>query len=578
MLLHGVCLDRKRLPASAALAPSAWQPPSVHLTTLLQKQGNCVYVHAGSSSEYGDHADQPPESSALHPNSHYSVTKVAVAGLLHYLGTKKGFACANLRLYSVYGPLEDSARLIPNLVKRGIAREYPGFVSPEISRDFVYVEDAAAAFIDTALNLRPELYGQSFNVGTGVKTTIRDLAFLAKEVFGIPADPTFESYENRAWDLANWSANPAKIKNLIGWQATTPLRHGLQRTVEWYKSLPDPDAYEKSSKKYALDTKCSISAVVACYKDGQAIPIMYERLAKVFNKLKIDYEIVFVNDNSPDNSEEVIAELSLKDRRVVGITHARNFGSQAAFRSGMELASKNACVLLDGDLQDPPELIEQFVARWREGHDVVYGRRVKREAPFYMQFAYKAFYYLFEKFSYIKIPRDAGDFSLIDKKVVRCILQFPERDLFLRGVRAFAGFRQIGVDYARPERMFGRSTNNLFKNIGWAKKGILSFSNTPLNILSFFGVVLFGVSLFLITAQALAKVFMPESAPAGFATVIILVIFFGSLNLFALSLVGEYLAKVFEEVKQRPHFIRKHIVFGGMIRDAANDARPSGRN
>ncbi len=129
-------------------------------------------------------------------------------------------------------------------------------------------------------------------------------------------------------------------------------------------------------------------------------------------------------------------------------------------------------MLLDGDLQDPPELIESMVAQWRAGYDVVYGRRVKREAPLLMQIAYKAFYRLFDYFSYVRIPRDAGDFSLMDKRVVQAMLAFPERDLFLRGVRAYAGFKQTGIDYVRPERMFGVTTNSLLKNIGWAKKGI----------------------------------------------------------------------------------------------------------
>ncbi len=210
---------------------------------------------------------------------------------------------------------------------------------------------------------------------------------------------------------------------------------------------------------------------MACYRDNQAIPIMYQRLKDTFAKLNVDHEIIFVNDGSPDDSEEVIRAISQNDRRVRGISHSRNFGSQAAFRSGMEIATKNSCVLLDGDLQDPPELIESMLGKWREGYDVVYGRRVKREAPLLMQFAYKAFYRLFDYFSYVSIPHDAGDFSLMDKRVVQAVLSFPERDLFLRGVRAFAGFKQTGIDYVRPERMFGVTTNSLLKNIGWAKKG-----------------------------------------------------------------------------------------------------------
>ena len=184
----------------------------------------------------------------------------------------------------------------------------------------------------------------------------------------------------------------------------------------------------------------------------------------------------------------------------------------------MRIASKNSCVLLDGDLQDPPELIEKFVEKWREGFDVVYGRRVKREATLFMRFAYKAFYRVFDFFSYVRVPHDAGDFSLIDRRVVEAILRFPERDLFLRGVRAFVGFRQTGVDYVRPERMFGRSTNNLIRNLGWAKKGILSFSNTPLNMMSAAGALLLLVTTMLAGGRAdrrLPESFTPNGSRRG---------------------------------------------------------------
>jgi dolichol-phosphate mannosyltransferase len=188
-----------------------------------------------------------------------------------------------------------------------------------------------------------------------------------------------------------------------------------------------------------------------------------------------------------------------------------------------------------------------------------------------MQFAYKAFYRVFDYFSYVSIPHDAGDFSLMDKRVVHSILTFPERDLFLRGVRAFAGFKQTGVDYIRPERMFGVTTNSLFKNIGWAKKGILSFSNTPLNMLSAVGIVLFGISTLLMIAQALSRILFPHIVPPGLTTTIVLILFFGAGNLAAVALVGEYIAKIFEEVKRRPMFIRKSVIRDGEVRSAADD-------
>ena len=528
-----------------------------------------AYLHAGSSSEYGDNASGPTEDAPLAPNSHYAVSKAAAANLLYYYGKKRGVPCANLRLYSIYGPLEDASRLIPNLVRRGLNGEYPEFVDPRISRDFLYIDDTVEAFLDFALGLREEHYGESYNIGTGRKTTIAECAALARELFGIAGEPAF-SMPGRQWDVADWYADIGKVRAHIGWEPRTGFAEGLGRMAEWMRALPDREQYFQASKKFGLDTKHSVSAIVACYKDNRAIPIMYERLKKAFTALNIDHEIVFVNDGSPDDSEEVIRAISRNDRRVRGISHSRNFGSQAAFRSGMEIATKNSCVLLDGDLQDPPEIIGQMVAKWRDGYDVVYGRRVKREATLFMQFAYKAFYRVFDYFSYVRIPRDAGDFSLLDKRVVQAMLRFPERDLFLRGVRAYAGFKQTGVDYVRPERMFGVTTNSLWKNIGWAKKGIFSFSYVPLNMLSAAAAALVAITVVLMALQVAARLLFPHLAPRGATTLLLAVLLFGSLNLLAIGVLGEYLGKVFEEVKRRPHFIRRAIIKDGEIRFAVD--------
>ncbi|MFO0959487.1 MAG: NAD-dependent epimerase/dehydratase family protein [Isosphaeraceae bacterium] len=544
------------------------------LLARLESRSIAGFIHAGSSSEYGDNASGPSERDPTEPNSDYAVSKVAAANLLYFYGKRKNFPCANLRLYSVYGPYEDSARLIPNLIAHGLEGKYPGFVNPAISRDFVYVDDVTEAFVDAALNLATPDFGESFNVGTGRKTTIGEVAHTARDLFGIAEEPSFTMPE-RSWDVQDWFANVEKVRDRLGWTPRTDFREGLRRTIDWYKAIPDKAKYRQVSKKFGLDTVYSVSAIIACYKDNQAIPIMYDRLKATFTKLNVDFEIIFVNDCSPDDSEEVIRRISGNDRRVVGISHSRNFGSQSAFRSGMEIASKNACVLLDGDLQDPPELIEEFVKHWREGYDVVYGRRVKREATPFMQFAYKAFYRIFDYFSYVPIPHDAGDFSLMDRRVVQALLRFPERDLFLRGVRAFAGFKQIGVDYVRPERMFGVTTNSLLKNLGWAKKGILSFSNTPLNIMTFGGIGLLTLTFLAAIAQVVGRFFFPQLVPRGVTTIIVMVMFFGSLNFFGISLLGEYLAKVFEEAKRRPHFIRRSLIRDGEVRPSTEDlARP----
>jgi dolichol-phosphate mannosyltransferase len=287
---------------------------------------------------------------------------------------------------------------------------------------------------------------------------------------------------------------------------------------------------------------------------------MHERLTAVFHKLGVDYEIIFVNDNSPDNAREVLAALAARDPRVVVINHSRNFGSQSAFTSGMHLATGDAVILLDGDLQDPPELIESFHQKWLEGYDVVYGERVQREATWFLQIAYKAFYRLFRSASYVPIPLDAGDFSLIDRRVVEALNSLPENNRFMRGLRAWVGFRQTGVPYVRPERMFGVTTNSLLRNLGWARKAILSFSYVPLDIITWLALGTVGLSFLAILLQVLSRVFFPDLAPRGFTTSFVFFLFLGGIQLLCLSIIASYLAHIYDEVKRRPPYIVESIL------------------
>jgi polyisoprenyl-phosphate glycosyltransferase len=539
----------------------------------LESRSIACYVHAGSSSEYGDNASGPAEHAPLAPNSDYAVSKVAAAGFIYFYGKRKHLPCANLRLYSAYGPLEDSSRLIPNVIQHGVEGRYPEFVNPAISRDFIYVDDVTEAFVDTALNLPPSSYGESINIGSGRKITIGELAKICCEVFGITEEPSF-TMPNRGWDVPNWYANIEKSKDLISWVPRTPFTDGLKQTIDWYRSLDDKAKYQRSSKKFGLDTVYSVSAIVACYNDGMAIPLMYERLKMTFTKMNIDFEIVFVNDCSSDDSEEIIRSISGNDRRVIGISHSRSFGTQASFRNGMEIASKNACVLLDGNLEDPPELIEEFVAQWRKGYDVVYGRRIKSHNRLFRRISNKAFYWIFNYFSSIRLPANTSDFSLIGRRVVAAILQFPERDLFLRGIRVFAGFKQIGVYYSREPRVGAQRNESWLQGIRRAKYGLLSFSNVPLTILSYSGIVMLLLSMFLGIAQVAIRLAYPHRAASGITTVILIVLFFGALNLFCVALVGEYVGRIFEEVKHRPHFIRRVFISNGEIRLAASNEIP----
>lgn len=535
-----------------------------HQLEILSEMDIRAYVHAGSSSEYGLNAAAPKESAHLSPNSHYAVSKGAASLLIDYYGKIKSLPAVNLRLYSVYGAYEDSSRLIPALCLESLKGKLPPLAKSSTSRDFVYIDDVTRAFYLAAINMNENFHGESFNIGSGKQVTLADLAELANSIFDLDQTPVYSSSEARAWDVDVWYADPKKAEELLGWKAETSLSDGLVATREWWaQATKDRSHLTLSKKGEAAKTKRSITAVIACYKDGQAIPIMYERLVKTFTNLKVDYEIIFVNDCSPDNSAEVIQELSAQDPCVIGITHSRNFGSQAAFRSGMEMATKEAVVLLDGDLQDPPEVIEDFVKEWRDGADIVYGQRVKREMPAWLEMAYKGFYRVFAAMSEISIPKDAGDFSLIDRVAVHWLLECNERDVFLRGLRAYVGFKQVAVKYVRPERMFGVSTNNWIKNIGWAKKGIFSFTRLPLHLLTATGAVTSVGTILLGLWVFFSKLIAPESSPTGVTFLSLIIMFFGSMTVLSAGILGEYIGKIFEEVKARPHFIRREIIVRG---------------
>ncbi|GAB3937782.1 NAD-dependent epimerase/dehydratase family protein [Larkinella terrae] len=530
-----------------------------------------VYIHAGSSSEYGFNCTAPKETDRVEPNSHYAVSKVSAAYMLEFYARVHGLNTLNLRLYSIYGGWEEPDRLIPRLVEEARKNNLPPLVSPDISRDFVYIDDCVEAFVQAALQVNKTISGRSYNIATGRKTTMRELVEETRQAFGLSIEPVWGSMGNRNWDLSDWYGDPVAANTDLAWKARTPLVVGLQKTAEWQVQQDYADRVLPAFANPTLNPV--ITAIIACYKDAQAIPYMYDRLVKTFNEMKVRYEIIFVNDNSPDNQEEVIDGICARDPNVIGITHSRNFGSQSAFLSGMEISSGDAVVLMDGDLQDPPEIIPRFYEKWQQGFDVTYGVRVQREMPAHVHFFYRTFYRLFKKMSYINIPVDAGDFSMIDKKVVRELVALPETEQFLRGLRAWVGFKQTGVDYVRPERMFGVSTNNWTKNIWWAKKAIFSFSFAPLELMSYAGFILTGLSLVGILWQILAKfVFFPNT-PAGLSTVIILVMLFGGINLLGVSFLGEYISKIFEETKKRPKFIRTKVRKGGQLYKTASEIR-----
>lgn len=305
-------------------------------------------------------------------------------------------------------------------------------------------------------------------------------------------------------------------------------------------------------------TDKTISVVVACYRDAGSVYEMYRRLTVTLENVTPAYEIIYVNDNSPDNAGELLAQLSAQDSRVSVVTHSRNFGSQMAFTSGMQQSVGDAVILMDGDLQDPPEMIPSFVTKWLEGFEVVYGVRERRRESAWMEAARRVFYRIYRRLSYLDMPLDAGDFAIMSRCVVESILLMPERDRFLRGLRTWVGFRQTGLPYTRPARFSGESTNSVLDNLRWAKRGIFSFSYQPLeliSVLAFSVTILTGIA---IVVYGSSYLLMPR-APRGFMTLLVVGLFLGAVQLFSLSIIAEYLGRIFEEVKQRPPYIVRHI-------------------
>lgn len=300
-----------------------------------------------------------------------------------------------------------------------------------------------------------------------------------------------------------------------------------------------------------------LSIVIPIYNEEESLPELYRRLCSSLSIAEIaDYEIIFVSDASTDMSMGIILALHQSDPRVKAIEFSRNFGHQAALTAGINHASGNAVILMDGDLQDPPEVLAKMVEKWKEGWDVVYGVRKNRKENIFKRAMYKLFYRIFHYVSNIDIPQDAGDFALMDRKIVNLLKSMPERNRFIRGLRAWAGFKQTRLEYERDRRFAGDVKYTWSKLMKLALDGILSFSVLPLKIISFIGLLVSMTSFFGIAMVLYLRLFTDTAIPGWTATVIP-VLFLGGIQLLCIGILGEYIAKIFDEVKQRPHYVIK---------------------
>jgi glycosyltransferase involved in cell wall biosynthesis len=307
-------------------------------------------------------------------------------------------------------------------------------------------------------------------------------------------------------------------------------------------------------------SKGLISIIVPVYNEELNVNPMYKRINAVFQMLDYSFEIIYVDNCSTDKTIFKIRELAKEHKNVQGILMSRNFGSsQPSTMAGIEYAHGDAVILIDGDIQDPPELIKDFIEKWEEGYEVVYGVRKKRKGSLIRRICYKIYYRVFRQLSYLEIPLDAGDFGLIDRRVTEVIKKLKENEVFFRGIRAWVGFKQIGIEYMREDRKYGKTSIPFFDNFKWAKMGIFNFSYKPLEYIFSFAIILLIVSFIAIVYYAILH-FINPATPYGFSTIVILILFMNAVQLMAIGIVGEYVARIFNEVKCRPRYVIREII------------------
>jgi polyisoprenyl-phosphate glycosyltransferase len=299
-----------------------------------------------------------------------------------------------------------------------------------------------------------------------------------------------------------------------------------------------------------------LSVVIPIYNEQATLSELYRRLMRVLseNLAELAYEIVFVNDGSTDGSIQILSELHADDPAVKVVNLSRNFGHQAALTAGLDYAKGDTVICMDGDVQDPPEIIPTLVARWRDGNDVVYAVRKLRKEGFIKRGCYAAFYRLLRRLSMVSIPLDAGDFALMDRRVVDCLKALPERSRFIRGLRTWVGFRQAAVEYEREKRFAGVPKYTWSKLVHLAVNGLLSFSALPLRMATAVGFMISFCSLLGIILALYLKLFTDLAIPGWTATVIPILVL-GGIQLLSIGILGEYIAQIFDEVKQRPLYI-----------------------
>lgn len=300
-----------------------------------------------------------------------------------------------------------------------------------------------------------------------------------------------------------------------------------------------------------------ISVVIPMYYEEEVAHECYSRVTKALKELlNYEYELIFVNDGSKDKTFDILENIALSDKKVKVLSFSRNFGHQCAVTAGLQYVTGDAIVIIDADLQDPPELIKEMIQLWEDGNEVIYAKRKAREGESkFKLFTAKMFYKVLNGLSDVEIPKDTGDFRLVDRKVVDVINSLPEHNKFLRGLFSWVGFKQVPFEYERKERFAGKTKYPLSKMLKLAGDGIISFSTKPLKIVGAIGFFSIVISFFLLIYAILAYIFKLDTIADGWTSIMVAITFFAGVQLLSIWIISEYIARIYDESKSRPQYI-----------------------
>lgn len=301
-------------------------------------------------------------------------------------------------------------------------------------------------------------------------------------------------------------------------------------------------------------TRPTLSVVIPIFNEESTLPELRRRLVLALEEITASFEVIFVDDGSSDSSPGLLEAMNAGDPRFKTLTLSRNFGHQTALSAGIDHASGAAVVLMDGDLQDPPEVVSQLVAKWREGYDVVYAVKEKRKEGALKRAGFRLFYRLLGRFSNVELPLDAGTFSIMDRRTVEILRSMPERNRYISGLRAYAGGRQTGIRFERGARHFGAPRQTPRKLLRLALDALFSFSYVPLRVATYAGFAASGLAFVFLAAVLLLKLFT-DRALLGWPSIMSAVLFLGGVQLVTVGIIGEYIGRIFDEVKGRPYYV-----------------------